>query len=70
MVWVAREPFGALYEYRCKLVLNHIVMPKQSMGQVVLRLRTALKSRTYSTPTCVYLDYTYYINILEDAYGC
>ena len=24
----------------------------------------------WSAMICVYLDYTYYINILEDAYGC
>ena len=27
-------------------------------------------NKFYSSGACVYLDYTYYINILEDAYGC
>ena len=42
-------------------------------GEWPLAVGTPQAGRARSTPSLeavVYLDYTYYINILEDAYGC
>ena len=53
-------------------VVSLSASPISSSLESVISKRTCAQElyREFISYLCVYLDYTYYIYILEDAYGC